>query len=56
MCVGRCTKPSGLTSVGGGGLYLEGRFTGNGGFFVLTTALGGLYLEGLIFGIKWYII
>ena len=30
------------------GLYLEGRF--NGGFFCVT-ALGGLYLEGLIIGI-----
>ena len=33
---------------GGGGLYSEGRF--HGGFFVLRV-LGGLYLEGLIFGI-----
>ena len=31
-----------------GGLYLEGRF--NGGFFCITS-LGGLYLDGLIFGI-----
>ena len=31
-----------------GGLYLERRF--NGGFFYVT-GLGGLYLEGLIFGI-----
>ena len=30
------------------GLYLEGRF--NGGFFCVES-LGGLYLEGLIFGI-----
>ena len=29
------------------GLYLEGRF--NGGFFALQD-LGGLYLEGLIYG------
>ena len=33
-----------------GGLYLEGRF--NGEFFV--TGLGGLYMEGLIFGILRY--
>ena len=32
---------------GGGGLYLEGRF--NGGF--LRDEFGGLYMEGLIFGI-----
>jgi len=31
-----------------GGFYLEGRF--NGGFFTLRV-YGGLYLEGLIFGI-----
>ena len=31
-----------------GGVYSEGRF--NGGFFCVTS-LGGLYLEGLIFGI-----
>ena len=31
------------------GLYSEGRF--NGGFFFCVTSLGGLYLEGLIFGI-----
>ena len=36
---------------GGGGLYLEGRF--NGGFFCVT-GLGGLYSEGLIFGILRY--
>ena len=34
-----------------GGLYLEGRF--NGGFF-WVTGLGGLYLDGLIFGILLY--
>ena len=34
-----------------GGLYSEERF--NGGFFCVTI-LGGLYLEGLIFGILWY--
>ena len=34
----------------GGGLYLEGRF--NGGF--LRYRFGGLYLEGLIFGILRY--
>jgi len=32
----------------GGGVYLEGRF--DGGFFALRV-WGGLYLEGLIFGI-----
>ena len=31
-----------------GGLYLEGRF--NQGFFCVTS-LGGLYLEGLIWGL-----
>ena len=39
------------------GLYLEGQF--NGGFFFFffcVTSLGGLYLEGLIFGILRYII
>ena len=36
---------------GGEGLYLEGRF--NGGFFCVT-GLGGLYSEGLIFGILRY--
>ena len=35
-----------------GGLYLEGRF--NIGFFALRV-WGGLYLEGLIFGILRYI-
>jgi len=35
----------------GGGGYLEGRF--NEGFFCVT-GLGGLYLEGLIFGILRY--
>ena len=35
-----------------GGLYLKGRF--NGGFFALR--LGGLYLEGLIFGILRYFV
>ena len=35
-----------------GGLYLKGRF--NGGFFCVT-GLGGLYLEGLIFGILRYL-
>ena len=36
-----------------GGLYLEGRF--NGGFFALRVwGGGGLYLEGLIFGILRY--
>ena len=34
-----------------GGLYLEGQF--NGGFFCVTS-LGGVYLEGLIFGILRY--
>ena len=33
-------------------LYLKGRF--NGGFFFCVTSLGGLYLEGLIFGILRY--
>ena len=33
------------------GLYLDGRF--NGGFFALRVG-GGLYLDGLIFGILWY--
>ena len=32
-----------------GGLYLEGPF--NGWVFFCITSLGGLYLEGLIFGI-----
>ena len=40
----------------GGGLYLEGRL--NGGFFVLLAwgayIWGGLYMEGLIFGILRY--
>ena len=36
---------------GGGGLYLDGQF--NEGFFALLV-LGGLYLEGLIFGILRY--
>ena len=35
----------------GGGLYLEERF--NGGFFALRV-WGGLYMEGLIFGILRY--
>ena len=35
-----------------GGLYLEGLF--NGGFFCVTS-LGGLYLQGLIFRILWYL-
>ena len=35
-----------------GGLYSEGRF--NGSFFCFTI-LGGLYLEGLIFGILRYV-
>ena len=41
------------TSLGGrgGGFHLEGRF--NGGFFPLPV-WGGLYLEGLIFGILRY--
>ena len=34
-----------------GGLYLEGQFNGGGGFSV--TSLGGLCMEGLIFGILW---
>ena len=42
--------------VGGGGLYLEGRF--NGGFFALPVwgayIWRGLYMEGLIFGILRY--
>ena len=33
------------------GLYLDGRF--NGGFFALRVG-GGLYLDGLIFGILRY--
>ena len=37
---------------GGGGLNSEGRF--NGGFFCVAI-LGGLYLEGLIFGILRYL-
>ena len=36
---------------GGEGLFFEGRF--NGGF--LRYELGGLYMEGLIFGIFWYV-
>ena len=40
-----------------GGLYLEGRF--NGGFFALEVwgayIWRGLYMEGLIFGILWYL-
>ena len=40
-----------------GGLYLEGRF--NGGFFTLPVwgayIWKGLYMEGLIFGILWYL-
>ena len=40
-----------------GGLYLEGRF--NGGFFALRVcgaySWRGLYMEGLIFGILWYL-
>ena len=39
------------------GLYLEGRF--NGGFYALPVwgayIWRGLYMEGLIFGILWYI-
>ena len=31
-----------------GGLYSEGRFNG---FFFRVAGLGGLYLEGLVFGI-----
>ena len=38
--------------LGRGGLYSEGRF--NGGFFGVAI-LGGLYLEGLIFGILRYL-
>ena len=41
-----------------GGLYFEGRF--NGGFFALRAwgayIWGGLYMEGLIFGILRYIV
>ena len=44
--------------VGGGGLYLEGRF--NGGVFALPVwgayIWRGLYMEGLIFGILRYYI
>ena len=36
----------------GEGLYLEGQF--NGGFFCVT-GFGGLYMEGLIFGISRYL-
>ena len=40
-----------------GGLYLDGRF--NGGFFALEVwgayIWRGLYMEGLIFGILWYL-
>ena len=40
-----------------GGLYVEGRF--NGGFFALEVwgayIWRGLYMEGLIFGILWYL-
>ena len=43
--------PSTSPPRGGEGLYLEGRF--NGGF-VCVTGLGGLYSEGLIFGILRY--
>ena len=35
-----------------GGLYLKGQF--NGGFLVLPVWGGGLYLEGLIFGMLRY--
>ena len=39
------------------GLYLEGRF--NGGFFALPVwgayIWRGLYMEGLIFGVLWYL-
>ena len=42
------TSPPG----GGGGLYLEGQF--KGGFFAVPD-WGGVYLEGLIFGILRYI-
>ena len=34
-----------------GTLYLEGRFNG---WFFCVTCLGGLYLQGVIFGILWY--
>ena len=37
-----------------GGLYLEGRF--NGGFFALPVWEGGVYMEGLIFGILRYVV
>ena len=40
-----------------GGLYMEGRF--NGGFFALPVwgayIWKGLYMEGLIFRILWYL-